>query len=185
MIDLEPTSSRETEWNEAHSRVRAYLVALQVADGGQRDRILSAVLQQAAAKQAEHPGESPTVLAMNEFHSLAEAWFAKRLVTPERAAVRGVVSLSAIDAAKKWPSAFLAEDVPLDFQRALRECEVSAAPDLKVSRMVPQPFESSLPDLNLPNALGELTKNLSPSVVTKAVALLMSGVAFLFGNRMR
>jgi hypothetical protein len=185
MNDFDPASSRDPDWNEARSRVRCYLRALSVADDGQQDRILATVLQRAAAKQAEHPGESPMALAMIELHNLFEDWFAKRLVTPERAAVKGLVSMSAIDAATKWPAVFLAEDVPLDFQRALRESEVSAAPDLEVSRMVPQPFESSLPDINLPNALVELTKNLSPSVLAKAVAFVVSGLTFLFGNRMR
>jgi len=93
--------------------------------------------------------------------------------------------LFVIDATQKWPAAFLAEEIPLDFQRALRHCEVNAAPDLKVSRMVPQPFESPLSDINLPTALGELTKNLSPSIVARAIALVVSGLAFLSGNRMR
>ncbi len=51
--------------------------------------------------------------------------------------------------------------------------------------MVPQPFDSPLGDLNLPSALGVLTKDLSPSLVAKVAAFILSGIAFLSGNRMR
>ncbi len=127
----------------------------------------------------------PTALVMNEMRELSEQWLEKVTPPSERTADRGLVSLFAIDAGEKWPAVFLAEEVPADFRQTLRECEVRAAPDLMVSRMVPQPFESPLGDLSLPGALGQLTKDLSPSLVAKVTAFILSGIAFFSGNRLR
>lgn len=186
MNDLDPTTRvHHAEWAEAEARVRSYLQALELTDRERQEFIVKAVLQRAAAKREENPGANPTALAMEEIHSVSEQWIQSLLANTERPAARGFISLFAIDAPKKWPEAFLADVVPADFRRALCECEISAAPDLKVTRMVPQPFDNLLGDLNLPNALGELTKNLSPSVVGRAAALVLSTISFLLGNRMR
>src|SRR5580698_3707791 len=153
MNTVYPPTGSESEWKEAHARVEAYLTALHLINQEQRERIISTVLQQAALKHAQNPGESPMVLAMNETRELLDQWFEKIIPSRERASVTGLVSLFAIDATTRWPAAFLADEVPADFQRFLRGCEVNAAPDLSVSRMVPQPFETPLSDLNLPTAL--------------------------------
>ena len=103
-----------------------------------------------------------------------------------RGAATGLVSCLAIDGFEKWPAAFLAEQVPADFRRALQKSAVRAAPDLSLSRMVPQPFESPLSDLNLPTALAQLTKDMSPSLVARVIAFIFSGFAIWWsGNRMR
>jgi hypothetical protein len=171
----------EPEWEEARYRLQAYLRALQLTNPEQQERIISRVLRVAGAKQAEQPGTWPTSLAMNEVRELSERWFGKLLATQERASITGMVALFALDAPKKWPAVFLAEEIPEDFQRAVRECAARAAPDLKVSSMVPQPFENPLPDVNLPRPLVELTKDLVP-LATKLFTLLFS---IWTGNRLR
>jgi hypothetical protein len=185
MNSFSPENDVEPEWREARCRVEAYLRALDFSDCEQQQRIISVVLQRAVAKHAQTPGESPTVLAMNEICDLLEQWFQKVMQPPGHASATGFAPLFAIDATQKWPAAFLADEVPADFRQILRECEVRAAPDLRVSRMVPQPFDSPLGDMNLPGALGQLTKDLSPSLVAKVTAFIVSGIAFLSGNRLR
>lgn len=185
MNDVNAASASAAEWSEAGSRVRSYLEALQILDRGQQDRILAVVLPRAAARQLEQPGESPTALSMREVHVLAEEWFARILGKHDRAGTAGVVCWFALDAAKKWPGVFLTEQMPPDFQAALQGCAVNAVPNLKLAPMVPQPFDNPLRDLALPNALGELTKNFSPSIVARAVAVISAGLAFLSGNRLR
>jgi hypothetical protein len=39
---------------------------------------------------------------------------------------------------EKWPREFLADDVSEDFQCAMREYDLRAGPDLRISRMVPR-----------------------------------------------
>jgi len=185
MNSVYPTTGFESEWKAAHDRLEAYVMALCLTNQEQRERIISTVLRQAALKHAQNPGESPMVLAMNEIHELLDQWFAKIIPSRERVSVTGLISLFAIDATKRWPGAFLADEVPADFQRTLRACEVNAAPGLSVSRMVPQPFETALSDINLPTALGQLTKDLPPSLVTKVIAFVLSGFTIWSGNRLR
>jgi hypothetical protein len=185
MNSFSPENDVEPEWREARCRVEAYLRALDLSDCEQQQRIISVVFQRAAAKHAQNPGESPTVLAMNEICELLEHWLQKVIQPSGHASATGFVPLFAIDAAQKWPAAFLAEEVPADFRQILEECEVLAAPDLKVSRMVPQPFENPLGAINLPSALGQLTKDMSPSLVARVVAFILSGFTFWSGNRMR
>jgi hypothetical protein len=185
MNNFSPMKDIESEWKEARYRLEIYLRTLHLTDPQQQERIIHVVLQRAAGKYAENADQHPTALVMKEMHDLSEQWLAKITQPSERMADRGLVSLFAIDAGEKWPVVFLAEEVPADFKQTLQQCEVRAAPDLRVSRMVPQPFESPLGDMNLPSALGQLTKDLSPSLVAKVAAVILSGIAFLSGNRMR
>ena len=185
MNPFSPSNGIESDWKEARLRLETYLRALNLTDPEQEGRIIQVVLQQAASKSAENLEENPTVLTMNAMHELLENWFVRIAPPSERTGGQGFVSLFAIEARDKWPAIFLAEEVPTDFKQTLSECEVRAAPDLRVSRMVPQPFESPLGDLNLPSALGQLTKDLSPSLVAKVVAFIVSGLTLWTGNRMR
>lgn len=184
MNNFSPINGTEPEWKEARSRVEAYLTALQLTNPDQRERVTAHILQQAAARHAANPHESPTALAMNEINARSEEWLEKILPSQKRLPVAGLVSLFAVDATKKWPAAFLTEDVPTDFQHALEACEVRAAPDLNVARMVPQPFDNTLQDaMKLPTALGELTKNLSPSLVARAATVVFSGLTLWWAKR--
>jgi hypothetical protein len=180
-----PASGNELEWKDAQFRLEAYLRALHLTDSAQTDQILQTALQQAAIKHAQNPAESPTVLALNEARDLLECWFEKIVPSAERSFVTGLVSWHAIGGFERWPAGFMAEPVPRDLQRAFVTCGVRAAPDLRVSRMVPQPFDHVLTDLNLPTALGQLTKDLSPSLVARAIGFVLSAFTVLWGNRMR
>jgi hypothetical protein len=174
------------QWQQARSRLGVYLRALNLAPPEQHDQIISAVLDHAVARQAELPEAEPLVLVMGGFQEFLEHWFQRSLPSGEPSATSSLVSFLAIDAGQKWPETFLTDEPPVEMRQALQTCIVRAAPDLQVSRMVPQPFENVLDDLNLPTALVQLTRDLPPSVVAKVTALVVSGLALLFGgNRLR
>lgn len=178
-----PTSAIESDWKEARSQLKAYLLALHLTDSEQQERIIAAVIQQAAIKFAQNPAANPTVLAMNEFHAISEQWFGKILASDGRDAALGLLSCFALDTTRKWPALFLADEIPAHFQHAVLACEVRSAPALKVSSMVPLPFDNTLQDaMSLPTALGELTKNLSPSLAAKAAAFVLSAFTLLTGK---
>ena len=180
-----PTSGTESEWAQARARVAAYLQALNLTIQEQNERITMTALRQAVSKHQENPGESPTALTMDEIQRLFEKWFERLPGLHGRAAPAGYVSLYAIEAGKKWPEAFLSEDVPDDFQRALQGHEVRAAPDLSVSSMVPRPFENALQDITLSVSFGELARGRGP-LLARAFAIVLSLFSFLWwGNRMR
>jgi hypothetical protein len=180
-----PASRPAAQWREALPRMETYLHALNVASPERQQRILWSILERAAAKQAQNPKENLTTLATNEVFELAEHWFQEIFPAGERVSAGGLISYLAIDAAQKWPEAFLSEDVPADLRLALTKSEVRAAPDLMVSPMVPQPFDNPLGDINLPTALAQLTKDLSPSFVARAVAFVLGAFTLWSGNRLR
>ena len=96
-----------------------------------------------------------------------------------------MLSLLATETPEKWSAAFLAEDIPADFQRELFPCPVRAVPDLKVSSMVPQPFANPLrAAVKLPIPVGKLTQDLAP-LMTKAAASVLSVFSILLGVRLR
>jgi hypothetical protein len=180
-----PTSGSEGEWKEARARLEAYLQALQLAPPKQEEQIVGAVLQQVAIKHAQQPAESPTTLVMGEIQHALEQWIMKAVGCGEHDSVSGFVSLFATDAAKKWPAAFLDTEIPPDFQQVLRESHVRAAPDLKVSRMVPEPFANPLQDaIALSAPLAELAKNKAP-LMARVFAVSLSWLSIWWGNKPR
>jgi hypothetical protein len=180
-----PEGGTLPQWQDARARLENYLRALNPAGPEQNERIISAVLDRATAIHSEVPEAEPLALVMSEFHELLGQWFQQSLPPGDLAAGSGLVSHLAVDARQKWPEAFLSNDPPVELQHALQNCAVQAAPNLRVTRMVPQPFDNLLGDLNLPTALAQLSKDLPPSMVAKLAAFVMSGIALLSGNRLR
>jgi hypothetical protein len=161
-------------------------MAMGISNGPQRARIAQNVLRQTAIKYANNNmQESPVAMAMNQLFELMEQWVGKLGSPDEQAPMRGSVLLYAVDGPGIWPTSLFAGEMPANFQQALSECHVIATPDLSVTRMVPQPFDNALLGIKLPTAVGKLTKDLSPSFLAKAIALVWSGVALLSGNRLR
>lgn len=190
MNNFRPTSGSESEWKEARARVAAYLRALHLANEERQEWITSAVLLQAAARHAQKPEENPITLAMTEIRDVSEQWLGKLIESGDRVSAAGFVSLFAADTMEKWPAVFLAADIPADFQIALRELWVRAAPDLQLSRMVPQPFDNALQDaIALSAPLAELAKKKAPllaRVFTVVVSWIsVSWISIWPGNKLR
>jgi hypothetical protein len=184
MNELFSINEQEAGWEEARLRIRIYLRALNLGEEDCR-HVTEMVTSRLAARYGGEPQSNPTALAMDEVRDLCDSWFEKMVPGQGRASVRGLVSHFAMDGSRRWPGTFLRDQVPAEFQRALQTSEVRGAPDLRVSRMVPQPFDSPLRDITLPNALAQLTKDLSPSLVARAIGLVISWLSIWTGNRMR
>jgi len=159
----------EESWNDAYVRLEDYLRALHLNDGEQRDAIILEMLARATRQREDNPELSPKTLAMQEIRASTERWFEKILSSRDRVAVAGLTALLAVDALDKWPSAFLAETIPADLQHDLAKCNVRPVPDLKVSSMVPEPFDNPLPGaIPLRNALGILARSLKLQMAKKS-----------------
>ena len=166
-------------------RLDAYLRALHLANQEQQEWIISAVLFQAAIKHAQKPDENPTTLVMTEIREVSEKWLAKLIESGERVSAAGFISLFAANFMEKWPAAFLSAEVPVEFQLSLRELWVRAAPDLKFSSMVPQPFDNALQDaITLSAPLAELAKNKTPFLV-RVFTVMVSWLSIWPGNKLR
>lgn len=172
------------DWAEARSRVEAYLKALCLVNPQQQERIVSMVLAQARARHARNPTEKPVAVAMTTLRESSDQWFKHCLPSQEHVSRPALLSLYALDAQKEWPEAYLSDPVPPALENGLQRCDIRAGPDISLARMVPQPLETPLREaMQLPTALTELTRNLSPSLVAKAAAFLFSGFSLWWTKR--
>jgi hypothetical protein len=161
----------DSEWHEACLRVRSYLRAMRVTSEAQREEIVLHILARAARRQIENPGLRPVVLAMQEIRAATARWL--KQIEPSREQVTAVdyLALLAVNTAERWPAAFLAEEVPGDLQQSIRKSNVSAVPELRVSSMVPEPFDPLLAALPLRNALARLAGSLALQISRKTAAV--------------
>jgi len=185
MNNFHSTTSGDSGWGEARLRIEAYLVGMGITSETERERVIQNILKQTAIEYAGNPEGNPVALAMNQLLKTLDQWAGKFSFPDEQSKVRGSVLLYAVDGPKMWPAALFTGEMPDTFRQAISDCQVAATPDLSVSRMVPQPFDNALLDIKLPNAVGKLTKDISPSFLAKAAAVVASGLALLFGNRLR
>src|SRR6185436_7444385 len=116
-----PPTGSEAEWNAAYYRLEDYFRALHVVNKVQQSQIILELLQTAAIKHSRNPDQSPTALAMEEAYTAMDRWLGKIFQPEKPAAGAGLVSLLITDAVEKWPTAFMAEEVPPDLQRAMQE----------------------------------------------------------------
>ena len=165
-----PATGSEAEWNAAYYRLEDYLRALRIANKVHQSQIILRILEMAAARHALDPEQNPTALAMGEARSMMEQWFETILGRRERLAVAGLISLLVINAPGKWPVAFLCDQIPAEFRRAIQESEVRAGPDMQVSSMVPRPIDVS-PLLDSIHLAGMLGRAPALAIVTGAVIL--------------
>jgi len=178
MISFLPTTGSESEWNAAYYRLEDYLRALHVVNRAQQSQIILRLMQAAAAKHARDTSRNPVELVMAEADSALEQWFAQILPDERRADVMGYVALHITDGLEKWPTAFLEDDVPVEFQRAMRENDTQAGPALEISSMVPRPIDVPLVENFFADAPAKSQKG---TVLLASVAvMLIATLAVLF-----
>jgi hypothetical protein len=136
-----PSTGSEQEWNAAFYRVEDYLRALRVADKVRQSQLVLQILEATAVRHAAEPALNPTALAMEEARARVEQWFEAILGRRGQTVVAGLIALLVLDAPTKWSATLLSEEVPVEFQKAMRESEVRAGPDLRVSSMTPRPID--------------------------------------------
>jgi hypothetical protein len=176
------STGAETEWNAAYYRLEDYFRALHLVNKVQQSQIILRLLQAAAVKHGQNPGQNPTTLAMEEAYAAMDGWLEEIFQRHERVAGAGLVSLLITDAAEKWPTAFMADEIPADFQQAMQESDVRAGPDLQVSSMVPRPIDPGpLLEAMLPERWEKLGRG---ALVTTCLAVIAILALILFFVRL-
>lgn len=179
--NFKPSSGTLEQWNAAYMRVEDYLRAHRIHNRLHQVRLIQKILERAAARHAADPRLDPTVVAAEETEAIMDQWFAEVLDARgqphERIAVDGRVALLLADGTVKWPDAFLEDEVPDDFSRALRSTSMRAGPDMSLSSMVPRPIDLGL----IPQAAGETLEKFErwPFIPTIILWLLFIGALAL------
>jgi len=178
-----PTTGTLDQWNAAYLRVEDYLRAHRMHNRLHQVRLIQRILERAAKRHAAEPKLDPTVLAAEETEALMDAWFGEMLddrgQPHERIAVDGRVALLLSDGTRKWPYAFLDEEVPPEFVAAMRATSMRAGPDMTLSSMVPRPIDLG----RIPEAAGETLERFErwPIIPTLLLwALFLGGLALIF-----
>ena len=147
-----PHTGTEDQWNAAYYRLEDYLRSLRVVNKVRQSQIILPILRTASERHAQDPTLDPTSLAVQELFAVLDTWFARAALASETLSTTGRVAFLLTDSAEKWPEYFLAEEIPVEYARELRECETLAGPDLEMSSMVPRPLDIPAPDVSLPAA---------------------------------
>jgi hypothetical protein len=167
-----PRTGTMDEWNGAYVRVENYLRAHRIHNRLHQSRLIQQILERAAHRHEAEPARSPTVLAAEETESLMDLWFADMLdqrgQPHERIAVDGRLALLLCDGPQKWPYAFLDEQqIPSEFEQAMREGVIQAGPDMTVSSMVPRPIDLG----PIPEAAGETMERIEKWPMARTILL--------------
>lgn len=144
--DFQPKSGTPEAWNAAYVRVEDYLRAHRIHNRMHQSRLILRILDRAARRHEQNPGQDPTTLAAEEAERLMAAWFTEVLggqhLPADRIAVTGRLALLLTDGGEKNPCAFLDEEhIPPEFARAMQQSSMVAGPDLAVSSMVPRSID--------------------------------------------
>ncbi len=129
-----------SDWNEACERVETYFSSYQVAD---RERVLQLTLEILAQAKKDHAADisqTPLQITMKLAMDRADSWFINLsglhhgTHTPQGA--RGRAVWLAIEGHRKWPSAFLIENPPVDLLEAVRRQSLEAGPGLEFTSLM-------------------------------------------------
>ncbi len=138
-----PQTGTLEDWNAAYYRLEDYFRAHQVLNKLHQSQIILRILQQAAVQHAADPSQTPTKLALEAAYAWIDEWFRRLLPdeSPARASSVGRVALYLAEATTRWPTLFLADEMPVEFKTSLSDTMVQSGPDLRLSSMVPRPLD--------------------------------------------
>jgi hypothetical protein len=178
--EFRPRTGTMEEWNAAYVRVEDYLRAHRIHNRLHQSRLIQQILERAAHRHEAQPRRSPTQLAAEETESLMDLWFANMLdrrgEPHDRIAIEGRLALLLCDGPQRWPYAFLDEQqVPQEFEHAMRAGAIQAGPDMAVSSMVPRPIDLGL----IPEAAGETIERIERWPMLQTVLLWLFFAAAL------
>lgn len=129
----------DTRWDEALSRLQAYLGELEIGGAEHRTRVALRLLDRARETVAGHdPVEHTLNLAQDELMG----WFGEALTDASLPANRkiawGLMAWRLADGARRWPNVMLDGHPPDDVKHTLAGITLQSSPALEVSRMVSQ-----------------------------------------------
>lgn len=127
----------EAAWNEALSRLIAYLTEMGVGGIEHRTRVALRLLDRARTTVGDaHPVEHTMSVAQGEL----VAWFGDALgsvdIPAHRKLAWGLVAWRMADGPTRWPDAMLEAAPSEEIKQALAGVSLRSSPDIEVSRMV-------------------------------------------------
>ncbi|HEY5792105.1 MAG TPA: hypothetical protein VIS74_02330 [Chthoniobacterales bacterium] len=130
-------------WDEALSRLLAFLSALEMGGVEQRLRVALRIVDR-ARNQAPADAD-PVRVTMSLFHEEMQQWFAQALEDPaiseDRRVALGVVALRLAPTQARWLDTFPQNPPPAELRAALRGISLRTGPDLALSSMTPQEMD--------------------------------------------
>ena len=148
-VDFAPTSGTNEEWNEAYARLADYFRSLQIHSRLHRTYLILETLKRAAKTHANHPGKTPTYVAIHEARRIQRSWMREIIgdlnISEGRMDVNGRLAFLLCDGPRRWPHYFLTkENLPQDMINGMRVRIEQSGPDLSVSSMVPRQIDLGL-----------------------------------------
>lgn len=132
---------KTTEWDEALSRLLAFLAALELGGVESRLRIAVRIIDRVRSTQPADPVNA----TLKCLHREMEQWFAKALDDPaisaDRRAALGLVALRLLPPNSDGLETFPLEPPPETLRAAIRNISLRTGPDLALSSMTPRDMD--------------------------------------------
>lgn len=145
---FKPRSGTDEEWNEAFARVEDYFRAHRVHSRAHQARLVSGILERAAARHEADTGKAPVTHAVDEARESIDAWLHHQIgeanTDLETAGRLGRVAFLLADGPDKHPEMFLDNDLPEDVRAGMRVRLVQSGPNMEVSSMVGRDMDLGL-----------------------------------------
>jgi len=129
------------EWDEALSRLLAFLAAMELGGVESRLRIAVRLIDRA---RAANPAD-PVSATMKLFHEEMEKWFAQALNDPaiseDRRSALGLVALRLLPAHFDGLDSFPLDTPPEELRAAIRGISLRTGPELALSSMTPRAMD--------------------------------------------
>jgi hypothetical protein len=139
------TVNSAASWDEAMSRLLAFLAAMHIGGVEHRTRVALSIINQAQQQHALKPEGDPVEQTMTIALHDIEQWFDAALENVEmpvgRRVAAGIVGLRVTDAINRWPDAVLDGPPPSDLKATLARVSFRTGPDLAVSSMTPRTMD--------------------------------------------
>jgi hypothetical protein len=181
-IDFSPSSGSQEEWNEAYARLADYYRSLQIHSRLHRTYLILATLKRAAKTHANHPGTTPTYVAMHEARRMQRTWMREIIgdlnISEGRMDANGRLAFQLCDGPRRWPHYFLTNDnLPQDMINGMRVRIEQSGPDLAVSSMVPRSIDLGL----IPEVADDTMETFERHPVLRYGLLVVLGALVIWG----
>jgi hypothetical protein len=120
------------EWNAACVRLEDFLRAHRIEDRLRHVELVAELLAEARGADASGQGATERVMAVAD--ARVERWFVGLVDGGD--SDRGRAAYYSTGIYRRWPGAFLCEDVPAEMREAMRSASVQAGPDLEFSSLI-------------------------------------------------
>ncbi len=120
------------EWNAACVRLEDFLRAHRIEDRSRQVELVAELLADARSADASGVGATERVMAVAD--ARVERWFAG--LVDGAGSDRGRAAYYSTGIYRRWPGAFLREEIPDEMREAVRTASVQAGPDLEFTSLI-------------------------------------------------